>query len=86
MIDNPLKPGTEVKFKKQFANAFHGIIKAVWISSDGVLYQVQYFNNGHVEEPYVLREMFDVVDGDPIAAGFRLNPPTPAKPPDLKPT
>jgi hypothetical protein len=71
--ENILRPGTEVKFKKQFANVHNGLIKAVWISSDGVLYQVVYFNAGHIEEPYLPREMFDVVETDPVPAGFRLN-------------
>lgn len=78
-MDNLLRPGQEVKFRKQFANVHNGIIKAVWISGEGVLYQVQYFNQGIIQEPYVVREMFEVVEGDPIPAGFRLNTP-PQKP------
>ena len=69
-----LKPGQEVKFKRQFAN-INGIIKAVWISDNGVLYQVVYFNQGKIEDPYVTRGMFDVVEEQPVPAGFRLNAP-----------
>jgi hypothetical protein len=74
-----VKPGQEVKFKKQFNSAHNGIIKAVWISNNGVLYQVAYFVQGKLEEPYIQREMFDIVDEEPIAAGFRLSTPTPPK-------
>jgi hypothetical protein len=70
-----LKPGQEVRFKKQFANIHNGIIKAVWISDNGVLYQVMYFNQGTIQEPYVQRQMFDVVDSPPTPAGFQLNEP-----------
>lgn len=73
MDPNILKPGQEVKFKKQFANVHNGIIKAVWISNNGVLYQVAYFTNGKLEEPYVPRAMFDPVNEEPAQVGFRLN-------------
>ena len=75
-----LKPGQEVKFKRQFAPGVGGIIKAVWISNHGVLYQVQYFIQGKMEEPYVMKEMFDTVDEQPAPAGFRLNGPKFEKP------
>lgn len=75
MNEDILRPGTEIQFKKQFANVHNGIIKAVWISNNGVLYQVVYFNQGKIEDPYVQREMFDVVESPPTPAGFRLNEP-----------
>ena len=74
--EDVLKPGQEVKIKKQFGN-MNGIIKAVWIGSNGVQYQVQYFNAGKLEDPYIVREMFDPVNEQPIQAGFRLNEPQP---------
>ena len=74
MTEDFLRPGQEVKFKKQFA-IINGVIKAVWIGENGVQYQVAYFNQGKLEEPYVIREMFEPVNEQPIAAGFRLNEP-----------
>lgn len=69
-----VKPGTEVRFKKQFAANMHGIVKAVWIGGTGgpdtVQYQIQYCHNGQFHEPYVLREMFEVVEGPEKPAGF----------------
>ena len=73
-MENPIKPGTEVKFKKQFGAMHNGIIKAVWLAESGVQYQIAFFNQGILQEPYVPRQMFDVVEHDPIPAGFRLPP------------
>lgn len=73
--DNIVKPGTEVKFKRQFATNYNGIIKAVWIGESGVQYQVAYFNQGVMQEPYVTRDMFEVVDQRPISTGFQISSP-----------
>jgi hypothetical protein len=42
---------------------------------NSVQYQVAFFNQGTLQEPYIPRQMFDVVDHDPIPAGFRLQEP-----------
>lgn len=62
-LNQIVKPGTEIKFKKQFSVNYNGIVKAVWIGDGSVQYQISYFNQGIVQEPYVLREMFDVCGG-----------------------
>lgn len=71
--DAILKPGTLVKFKSQYS-PIRGVIKAVWIGDGGIQYMVAYMNNGELRDPYVPREMFDVVEEEPIPSGFRLNP------------
>lgn len=72
-----MKPGQEVKFRKQFGGSSinHGTIKAVWISSNGVLYQVAYIHSGKLEEPYVPGEMIEPVNNEPLPTGFQLNKP-----------
>lgn len=76
--DAVLKPGTLVKFKKEYS-PIRGVIKAVWIGDGGIQYMVAYMNNGELRDPYVPREMFDVVDEEPLPYGFRLNPATAPK-------
>lgn len=73
-LNDIIRPGTEIKFKKQFSN-INGIVKAVWIGGDGVQYEVTYMHNGVINNQYIPKEMFEVVDHQPAPAGFRLNEP-----------
>lgn len=80
--DAIIKPGTLVRFKKEYAN-IRGVVKAVWIGEGGIQYMVAYLNAGELRDPYVPKEMFEIVDEEPIPAGFRLNSP-PTFPPDRR--
>lgn len=69
--ENIVKPGTRVKFKKEYSN-MNGVVKAVWIGDGSILYMIAYFRDGTFCDPYVPREMFDIVDDNELPVGFQL--------------
>ena len=74
MMEEILRPGTEVKIKKQFGVLPNAIISAVFMAggSGGVQYELCYFYSGDLKKGYIPREMFDVVTEEPVGIGFRL--------------